>query len=202
VKYGVDCVGRNKKINNIMKTTFLTFSVGLNVLLLLFIVNERTNFLNFEKELSDFSENELIEMLDGKTTAGEMTAKEWTILNHITLLRNKEFGIDSDTVNHQTALYTVQENEEKERLDDMKRTYCVNSALVSKFHEMMNFNFPNAKYKQSSIKVEESGPCSIKVAVTTYEKPYNWKTFYIFKVSLNTDEEKYEMETIKSDFIG
>jgi hypothetical protein len=185
-----------------MKNVIIVISLIINLVLATILVNDRTGFLDRERLLTDYSEEELREMLGGKSNVFEMTAEEWTISNHIALLKNKEFGVDIDTLSYEAAKYMVRFNQERERLSELRETYCTKEALVFKFHEMMDFNYPNARYKKSDIKIQTMDQCRIQIALTTSEKPYNWKTFYIFEVSLDEEEENYKMEKIKGDFIG
>lgn len=128
--------------------------------------------------------------------------------------RKNEYLVFDAKLNNK-KIDTISYNEAKKQYDDLQAAIsaiekqselenysCTEDNFISKFNEMMAFNYPYEKYNENSIKTNIIESCTMRVNVTTTEPKYGWKTFWIFEISFDASDSKFRMKTIKRDFLG
>lgn len=129
----------------------------------------------------------------------EMTPDEWTISNLYNMKQAESNEMVLDTMPYEEALARNKEFKEQllRELDP-----CTEDKMISAFHEIMEFNMPNDRYKKEEIKWKNMGDCVIHINVFTREPQYGWKTFWVFEIRHNSATEQYELQTVRREFLG
>lgn len=160
-------------------------------------------FFGLKNAGSIFSSKELTleekyEKIEGKTI-DEMTPEEWTIQNLYNLKKYEKQGMEFDTMSYEEALIVNRKFKE-----DLTRELnpCTEDKMINAFHEIMEFNMPNDRYKKDEIKWRAMGDCTLHINVYTKEPKYGWRTFWVFEVRYNESTRRYELQAIKKDFLG
>ncbi len=133
----------------------------------------------------------------------EMTEEEWAIKNWVLVDLANKLGEEPDTISFDEAINEAVLNaqEELNRQNQYRALVCSKGEIMKAFHDMMQFNMPYARYDKKEVKSQQLEDCQYHINVTTRDSN-NWKTFWVFEVLFNESEDKYNMNTIKSEFLG
>ncbi|PHI18057.1 hypothetical protein CEQ90_19925 [Lewinellaceae bacterium SD302] len=168
--------------------------------LLMFIAYDKGVF-NSEKSYEEMSISELESLLNGKTSIYDMSPKEWTIQNYITIKKSDSTGIKIDTFDYDEAIVQHEklfENIEREILSQN----CSQEIFFDQFNEMMAFNKPFLKYDKRNLQFQEIDQCTYRIAVTTREGEYNMKTFWVWEITYDSTDKQYSMKPVQREFLG
>jgi hypothetical protein len=156
--------------------------------------------LLFKEQLFNFEELSLkskYEELKDKPVL-EMSKEEWDTRNQYEVFDAKKNNKKIDTISFEQA-------KQYALLDQFltaQNSPCNETKMIETFHEMMKFNMPYDKYNKERIETLQLDECTLRISVTTTDAKEGWKTFWIFELTFNKEDRKYNMNVVKKDFLG
>lgn len=151
-------------------------------------------FLLFIAFLYLFIDNSHQHIIHPDKDITEITPAEWTAQNKKLIIQYQKDGLGVDTLSYEEAVRRTLAI--REELNP-----CSNMNMINAFHEMMEFNNPNDRYKKDKIKWQRKSDCILHINVYTKDADRH-KSFWIFEMRFNEAKDRYEKDVVKKEFLG